>query len=128
MCSSRVSCGTGLWSTVHFTQAVKICRAKFVETIYFFDIDDRIEEHNRLRSFLHILICRTSTQTDQADFWAPVLVVIQFVGHLPRQLEATDEAVQGSVMRNRILGINDLQDQPTLLLIQPLNEFSGGQT
>ena len=43
-------------------------------------------------------------------------------GHPPRQPKSGDEAVERSVLRNMVLGIDDLQHQSALRLAQRLNE------
>lgn len=51
------------------------------------------------------------------------LQMIQFVCQFPRQTESADKAVHGALLYYQVLGINDLQHQFTLRLVQPLNEL-----
>lgn len=49
--------------------------------------------------------------------------MIQFVCQFPRQTESADKAVDGALLYHQILGVDDLQHQFTLRLVQPLNEL-----
>ena len=51
-----------------------------------------------------------------------LIVIVQFCGQPPRQPKSGDEAVERSVLRNMVLGIDDLQHQSALRLAQRLNE------
>ena len=53
-----------------------------------------------------------------------VFVVIQFYGQLPRQLKSGDKAVDGGILRNAILCVDDPEHQPTLRLSQRLAKCS----
>lgn len=51
-----------------------------------------------------------------------VFVVIQFYGQLPRQFKSGDKAVDGGILRNAILCVDDLKYQPALRLAQHLTK------
>ena len=51
-----------------------------------------------------------------------VFVVVQFCGELPRQLKASEEAINGNVLNHVVFGIDDLKHQPPLLLVHRFNK------
>ena len=49
-------------------------------------------------------------------------MVIQFHGEFPRQLESRDKAVDGGVLHDAVLCVDDLEHQPTLGFLQCFDE------
>ena len=79
--------------------------------------------HQEVSFWLLLFACETSAQSpSSAGDQALVFIVVQFHRELPRQLKSGDEAVDGSVFGNAVLGIDDLEYQPAFGFLQHLNQ------